>query len=348
VAGLDNPQTNGIGGAVFWNAKVAGLQIPVVGHRGWIGRVEMLVAGIRRSGGDVEMIDMPAPRPLAEDEVLIQVRAAGVASWDEIVRTGGWDVGSRPPMALGVEAAGMVAAVGSAVIDWSPGDEVITHPLPLRDQGTWAPMLIAPAALLAPKPAGVSWEVAAVFPVPALTAEQVLDEALDVKTGDRLLVNGAGGVTGGLLVSLGSLCGAEVVATAGLHSQEQVRALGARHVIDYHDEDWPEQVLAITGDSGVSAAVNAAPGGAKDAIRAVTDGGRLATITSDPPAEERGITVSSVYVRPDGGQLRNLAQLLADGKLKVSVGSTYRLLDAADALATAVSGRAGGAVALTL
>lgn len=294
------------------------------------------------------MIDLPDPRPPADDEVLIQVRAAGVATWDEIVRTGGWDVGCGPPMALGVEAAGVVTAVGRTVTDWAPGDEVITHPLPLRDQGTWAPTLIAPAAVLAPKPAGVSWEVAAVFPVPALTAGQVLDEALEVKTGDRLLVNGAGGVTGGLLVSLGSLRGAEVFATAGPHSHESVGALGARHVIDYHDEDWPDQVLAITGRSGVSAAVNAAPGGAKDAIRAVTDGGRLATITSDPPAEERGIMVSSVYVRPDGRQLRNLAQLLADGQLKVSVGITYGLLDAAGALAKAVSGRAAGAVALTL
>src|SRR5215472_8804355 len=313
-----------------------------------IGSLAMLVAGIRRIGGDVEMIDVPEPRPLAEDEVLMQVRAAGVANWDEIVRTGGWDVGSRPPMALGVEAAGVVAAVGNAVTDFAPGDEVMTHPLPLRDQGTWAPTLIAPAALLAPKPAGVSWEVAAVFPVPALTAEQVLDEALEVKTGDRLLVNGAGGITGGLLVSLGSLRGAEVFATAGPHRHEAVGALGACHVIDYHDDDWPEQILAITRGSGVSAAVNAAPGGAKDAIRAVTDGGRLATITSDPPAEERGIMVSSVYVRPDGGQLRNLTQLLAVGQLKVSVGMTYGLLDAADALAKAVSGRAGGAVALTL
>jgi NADPH:quinone reductase-like Zn-dependent oxidoreductase len=308
----------------------------------------MLVAGIRRTGGDVEMIDVPEPRPLAEDEVLIQVKAAGVANWDEIVRTGGWDVGSRPPMALGVEAAGTVAAVGSRVTDWAPGDEVLTHPLPLRDQGTWAPTLIAPAALLAQKPAGVSWEAAAVFPVPALTAGQVLDQALDVKTGDRLLVNGAGGLTGGLLVSLGSIRGAEVFATAGPHSQEPVKALGARHVLDYHDKDWPDQVLAITGGSGVSAAVNAAPGGAKDAIRAVTDGGRLATITSDPPAEERSITVSNVYVRPDGGQLRNLAQLLADGHLKVSVSTTYGLPGAADALVKAVSGRAGGAVALML
>src|SRR3954469_10830775 len=101
-----------------------------------------------------------------------------------------------------------------------------------------------------------------------------------------------GGVTGRLLVSLGSLRGAEVIATAGP--------------------------------------------------------GRLATITSDPPERDRRITVSSVYVRPDGGQLDGLAGLLAAGQLEISVAATYELHDAADALATAVSGRAGGPVALTL
>ena len=280
--------------------------------------------------------------------MLIQVRAAGVGNWDEIARTGGWDVGRRPPMALGVEAAGVVTAVGSMVTDWAPGDEVMTHPLPLRDQGTWAPTLIAPAAVLARKPAGVDWEVAAVFPVPALTAAQVLDEALGVGPGDRLLVNGAGGVTGRLLVSLGSLRGAEVIATAGPHSRAPLAALGAHHVIDYHEQDWPDQVLAITDGSGVTAAVNAAPDGAGHAIRAVHDGGRLATITSDPPEQKRGITVSSVYVRPDGGQLDALGRLLAAGQLEISVATSYELLAAADALATVVSGRAGGAVALTL
>ena len=307
----------------------------------------MRVAGIQETGGEVKLIDVPDPRPLAEDEVLIKVKAAGVANWDEIVRTGGWDVGRRPPMALGVEASGTVAAVGRKVTDWAVGDEVITHPLPLRDQGTWAPELIAPAALLAPKPAGVSWEAAAVFPVPALIAEQVLGEALEVKAGDRLLVHGAGGVTGGLLVLLGTLRGAEVLATAGPRSHERVTALGARQVFDYHDENWPERVLAITERSGVSAAVNAAPGGAADAIRAVADGGRLATITSDPPAEDRGITVSSIYVRADGHQLRRLAQLLANRQLEISVAISYGLGDAAEALSTAVSGRPGGAVALT-
>jgi NADPH:quinone reductase-like Zn-dependent oxidoreductase len=308
----------------------------------------MLVAGIRRVGGDVGVIDVPGPRPLADDEVLIEVRAAGVGNWDEFVRTGGWDVGGSPPMALGVEAAGVLAAVGSAVTGWAPGDEVMTHPLPLRAQGAWAPALIAPAAQLARKPATVSWEVAAVFPIPALTAAQALDEALEVDAGDWLLVNGAGGVTGRLLVSLASLRGAEIVATSGRHSHRALEALGARHVIDHHDADWFEQVLAITGGSGVAAAVNAAPGGAADAIRAVADGGRLATITSDPPAQERAITVSNLYVRPDGDQLRDLARLLAAGRLDISRATTYGLADASDALAAVVSGRAGGAVALLL
>jgi threonine dehydrogenase-like Zn-dependent dehydrogenase len=103
----------------------------------------MQVAGIRETGGRVETIEASEPRPLASDEVLIEVRAAGVAIWDEIVRTGDWDVGAKPPMALGTEAAGTVLAVGRAVGDWAPGDAVMTHPVPLRDQGAWAPRLIA-------------------------------------------------------------------------------------------------------------------------------------------------------------------------------------------------------------
>ena len=146
----------------------------------------MQVAGIRRVGARVEMIDVGEPRPLAGDEVLLEVRAAGVGNWDEFVRTGGWDVGAKPPMAMGVEAAGIVLAVGQAVGDWAPGDAVMTYPVPLRDQGTWAPRLIAPAGLLSRKPPSASWEVAAAFPVPALTAEQVLGDALNCNSSNLI------------------------------------------------------------------------------------------------------------------------------------------------------------------
>ena len=116
----------------------------------------MRAAGISEFSGAVGPIDLPDPRPLADDEVLIEMRAAGVGNYQEFVRTGDWDVGRAPPMALGVEAAGVVTAIGDSVKDWEPGDEVLSHPLPLRDQGTWAPLLIAPATLLARKPAALA------------------------------------------------------------------------------------------------------------------------------------------------------------------------------------------------
>jgi NADPH:quinone reductase-like Zn-dependent oxidoreductase len=307
----------------------------------------MQVAGIRRVGTPVEMIEVGEPRPLADDEVLVEMRAAGVGNWDEFVRTGGWDVGTTPPMALGVEVAGTVLAAGRAVTDWVPSDAVMAHPVPLRDQGTWAPRLIAPAGLLARKPHNASWEAAAAFPVPALTAEQVLGDALDIQAGEQLLVNGAGGITGGLLITLAVLRGAQVIATAGPSSRQRVSALGAHHIIDYHNQDWPEQVRAITGRRGVAAAANAAPGGAASAIRAVADGGRLATITSDPPGEQRGITVSNIYVRPDGNQLRKLAEQFAAGQLDIRVASSYRLADAGQALAQVTGGHAAGSIVLT-
>src|SRR5262245_9505483 len=169
----------------------------------------------------------PDPRPLAGDEVLIEVRAAGVGNWEEFVRTGQWDVGRVPPMALGVEAAGTIAAIGDSVEGWEPGDEVLSHPLPLREQGTWAPLLIAPTSALARKPAALSWEAAAAFPVPALTATQVIDGVLAVRPDDRVLVSGGSGVTGTLLVGLAAARGAEVIATAGPASHERLHRLGA-------------------------------------------------------------------------------------------------------------------------
>src|SRR5260370_9275728 len=76
-------------------------------------------------------------------------------------------------------AAGTVIAAGQAVSDWAPGDAVMTHPVPLRDQGTWAPRLIAPAGLLPRQPDGASREPPAAFPAPALTAQQAPTDLLN-------------------------------------------------------------------------------------------------------------------------------------------------------------------------
>lgn len=83
-------------------------------------------------------------------------------------------------------------------------------------------------------------------------------------------------------------------------------------------------------------------------MRAVADGGRPATITSDPPSDQRGIAISSVYVRPDGNQLRKLATQFAAGQLEIPVASSYPPANAAQALAQATGGHAAGAIVLTL
>ena len=202
----------------------------------------MRAAGIERFGGEVRMLELAAPGSPAPDELVISVRAAGVANWDEFVRSGQWDIGRQPPMALGVAAAGVVESVGDNVVTLAPGDEVLTHPVPLRDQGAWAQRLVAAAAAVAPKPSGVPWEEAAAFPVPALTADQALAEAAPDPDGEWVLVHGAGGVTGGLIVQLAVARGATVVATAGPSSAARVGGYGAGLVLDYHDPKWPIRV----------------------------------------------------------------------------------------------------------
>jgi NADPH:quinone reductase-like Zn-dependent oxidoreductase len=303
-------------------------------------------AGIERFGGDVRELSLPDPRPAGAGETLITVRAAGVGPWDDLVRLGSWDVGPRPPMALGVAAAGTVAAVGAGVDGWSVGDEVMTHPVPLLEHGCWSELLLARADVLAAKPSAVPWEDAAAFPVPALTADQAIGAALGNSGARRLLVHGAGGVTGQLIAALGVVVGAEVAVTAGPRSAERLRELGVAAVFDYHDGGWPARVRDWAGGGGVAAAINAAPGGEAAALSAVADGGRLVTITGAPPAPARGVTIVDLYVQADGRGLASMAERLSNGEIGISVGEIYSLAEAADALKLAVSGGGGGAVVL--
>lgn len=206
-------------------------------------------------------------------------------------------------------------------------------------------VLIAPVGSLAHKPPDVSWETAAIFPVPALTAEQVVGEALALNGGETLLVNGAGGITGGLIVQLAALRGVDVLATASPRSADRVRGNGAREVIDYRDPMWPQHARALANDS-INAVANAAPRGAAAAMTALADGGRLATITPDPPASTRGISVTGVYVRSDGAQLERLVALLDSHRLNLPTPHSCSLDQAASALAQVVGGHGASGVVI--
>src|SRR5262249_32088032 len=260
----------------------------------------MRAAGITALGEPVEIFEVDEPATPAAGEVLIDVVVAGIGNWDDLVRIGSWQIGGPAPMALGTEAAGTVLAAGSGVAELREGNEVMTHPLPLRRHGTWTKRVLAPAATVAPRPPEASWEAAGAFPIPALTAAQALDEALGVEGGGWVVVNGAGGVTGGLLVQLAAARGGRGLARRRAENAARIRGYGASEVLDYHG-DWRGRVRETTG-GGAPMAVNAARGRAAATLQAVADGGRLATITGDPPQEERGVAVTDVYVRPDGGQ----------------------------------------------
>ena len=158
-------------------------------------------------------------------------------------------------------------------------------------------------------------------------------------------MHGAGGVTGGMLIQLAAHRGAKVLATASPGDAGRISALGADLVLDYHQPGWPQRVISLTG-GGADAAVNAAPAGAREALSTVRDGGRLATITGDPPDGERGIAVSAVVVAPDGARLRRLIALAGQGTIAVSVAGRYPLEQAATALERARRGSHGSAAVL--
>ena len=106
----------------------------------------MRAAGILGYGDQVGLLDIPAPRLPRPDKVLLRVQAAAVGNWDDTVRARRRDVGlPAGPKALGVAGAGLVLAAGDGPAGLRPGDEVITHPVPLRAQGSWAEQRIAAA-----------------------------------------------------------------------------------------------------------------------------------------------------------------------------------------------------------
>jgi NADPH:quinone reductase-like Zn-dependent oxidoreductase len=303
-------------------------------------------AGITAFSAEVGLLDLEAPRLLRADEILVDVRAAGVGHWDEIARAGGWDLGRLPPMALGVQAAGVVAAIGRDIDEFDAGAPVLVESAPFRDQGAWAQQFIVPASSAAALPARVAFDTAAGFPVPALTADQALRDGMGVSPGETVLVNGAGGVTGNLLVQFAALYGAKVVATASGQTAPRAGTCGAALVLDYRSPDWRAQVRDWTGGKGVDAAVNAVPGKAAEVLDVVRDDGKLATITSDPPASARGVRVREVYVSPDGARLGRLAEMLASGAVNLEVTAVYPLEAAARALGHVRRGSRGGTIVL--
>jgi NADPH:quinone reductase-like Zn-dependent oxidoreductase len=287
--------------------------------------------------------DLPEP-PVGPDTVLVRTRAAGVNPVDLGIRAGHL-TGAFPhhfPIVPGWELAGVVEAAGPAVVDWSPGDEVIAYVR--RDDVQWgatAELVPAPQRCIGPKPSALSFAEAGALPLAGLTAYQALTEALDVGEGDRVLVHrGAGGV-GFFAVQIAVALGAQVVATAGPRNHGFLRDAGATEVLDYSAGPISEQLA-----EPVDAVLDLVGGEAlADAPRQVRRPGRIASIV-DPAV--RGLGGRYVFVRPDAHDLEELARMVDAGQLRVSIARALPLEQTAEAHRLVGEGHVRGKVVVTL
>ena len=191
------------------------------------------------SGEALELRQVERPR-IGDHEVLVRVRAAGVNPADWAVMSGLPYI-ARPVYGLrrpkigvrGTDVAGHVAAVGSAVTRFKPGDEVFG-----ASTGSYAEYAAASDDELALKPANLTFEQAATVPMAGLVALQAIRDHGKVRAGQTVLVNGASGGIGTFAVQIAKALGAEVTAVASTRNLELVRSIGADHVVDYTKDDF--------------------------------------------------------------------------------------------------------------
>ena len=287
-------------------------------------------------------VDAPAPGP---KRVRIRVHAAGVNPMDYKIRSGMMrpNLPAKLPAIPGSEAAGVVEEVGAEVSGISVGDEVFGW----TRGGAYCEQAILTTCAV--KPAEVSFADAVALPVTGETAERVLRQ-LDVKSGETLLIHGAAGAVGTMAVQLAVARGATVIGTAGASNQEYVAALGA--IPTLYGDGLVERVRALA-PAGVDAVFDVAGRGALEDSVELRGGSteRIVTIADYPGAEKLGITFSgggpgaSVASR---SLLEDLVGRVARGELKVVIGATYPLDEAAEAQRVSEAGHGRGKLVLTV
>lgn len=267
----------------------------------------------------------PQPKP---GEVLVAVRAAGLNPL-EIKQASGAMRQMMPlhfPWTPGLDVAGVVEAVGEGVRDFQVGDEVYG----MVAGGTYAEKVAAPAALLAPKPASLSFVEAASIATVIQTAWQALFTLGHLQAGQRVLIHGASGGVGTLAVQLAHWKGAQVVATASPEAAELVWGLGATEVHGSRD------LAELSRIEPVDLLVDAVGLGQPELYRLVKPGGRLISMTvptNDALAAQQGIQALKLMTQGSRESLEALAPVLETGTIQPQVFQTFPLAQAAAAWA---------------
>ncbi|MBE2319848.1 NADP-dependent oxidoreductase [Solirubrobacter sp. CPCC 204708] len=280
--------------------------------------------------------DAPQPAP-GPGEVRLRVAGTSFNPVDDGIR-GGYLREVFPvtlPHVPGIDVAGTVDAVGEGVTGVGVGDAVVAF-LPMTAPGASAEYVVAPAELLAPAPTRIPLADAGAFPMVALTAWQALFDEAGLQTGQRVLVNGAGGAVGAYAVQLAKRAGAHVVATASPRSEARVRSAGADEVIDH-------TAKPVTVAEPVDVLLNLARVELAELVALVRAGGVVVNTvpTIAMPTDDERVRFVGVFVRSDAQQLAELSALVDRGELRVDVAERVPLaeLPALHARAETVSGK---------
>jgi NADPH:quinone reductase-like Zn-dependent oxidoreductase len=308
--------------------------------------------------------DMPDPEP-REDDVLVQIHAAGVNLLDSKIRNGEFKsfLRYRLPLILGHDVAGVVVRVGSRVRQFKPGDEVYARPADGRI-GAFAELIAITEADVAKKPQALTMEDAASIPLVGLTAWQALIERANLKPGQRVLIHAGSGGVGTFAIQLAKHIGAMVATTTSTDNVDLVRRLGADVVIDYKKEDFADVVLNSLDTVTL-----------EKSVRVLKPGGQLISISGPPDAAfarslgaswvvrmvmgalSRGIRAQArrrhvhyafLFMRANGGQLAEITQLIDDGIIRPVVDRVFPFASTKEAMAYVEAGRAKGKVIVSV
>jgi NADPH:quinone reductase-like Zn-dependent oxidoreductase len=293
--------------------------------------------------------ELPVPR-IGPGEVLIEVHAAGVGSWDAPTRGGSWAEEKAPSaLVLGTDGAGYVVAKGALVRRLRIGDRVWASEYMNPKGGFYAEYVAVDAAHAARVPAGLDFLQAGAGAATGLTALQGIDDALGVRRGETVLVFGASGSVGTLAVQFARRRRARVIATAsGRDAAALVRRLGADGVIDAREDDAVERLRALA--PGGLHAVLALAGGDRleQCLDLVRSRGRVAypNGVEPEPGRRRGIATQGYDGIAGPRELARLDRAVAEARLRVPVAKAYSLAEAAEAHARLEEGHVLGRLVL--
>ncbi len=316
----------------------------------------------RYGSADVLRLARVARPQIAEGEVLVQVRAAGLdrGTWHMmtgrpyLLRLLGFGLRGPKNTVPGLDVAGTVAAVGPAVTKFAPGDEVFGI-----SRGSFAEYAAVREDKLTHKPAALTFVQAAVVPISAGTALQALTDAGGIEQGQRVLVIGASGGVGSYAVQLAKAFDAEVTGVASTAKLNFVRSLGADHVVDYTSQDFADGIhkydliLDIAGNSSLSRLRRTLTPAGTLVIVGGEEGGKwtggfgrsLRAPLVSPFVSQRMTMLASKERATDQ---ERLTALIEAGKVTPSVDGTYPLDSVAKAMRHLEAGDVRGKLAITI